>query len=245
MKGLRALTLAAAVAFAPAAWAQPAPLPAADRLAAAQPVVAKLFPEGTYKRLMGATFDKIIADSMDAAMDLPASQMAQLGGLDPETAAKIDKATVAEMMEITDPHYRERTQAGMKAMMGAMTTVMIEMEPDIRAALTRTYARKFTVAQLSELDRFFSTPTGSVYAAESMALQMDPEMMAEMQALTPKILAQMPKMLEAGKAATAHLPPPRKIEDLTPAERERLAEMLGIEQDDLRDTPSTTGEVAA
>ncbi|MCC7266398.1 MAG: hypothetical protein IT546_03545 [Caulobacteraceae bacterium] len=243
MKSLTAFTFAAALALAPAglASAQPAP----DRLAAARPVVAKLFPEGTYKRLMGSAFDKLIADTMDAAMELPAGQMAELGGLDAEAAARIDKATVAEIMAITDPHYRERTQASMKAMMGAMTSVMIEMEPDVRTALTRAYARKFTAAQLGELDRFFSTPTGAFYAAESMSLQMDPEMVAEMQALTPKILEQMPKVLEASKAATAHLPPPRKFEDLTPAERAKLSEMLGIEQNDLENAPPATDEVKA
>src|SRR3546814_3041507 len=51
------------------------------------------------------------------------------------------------------------------------------MEPPMRDGLAKAYARKFTGAQLTDLNSFLATPTGKLYAGEWMALQADPEVM--------------------------------------------------------------------
>lgn len=233
--------LACAVAFAPLpAAAQPpaasAPAPVDPaRAAIAGKVVAKVFPKGTYRKLMGSSMDKLMASVMDGAMAMPIGQIAAIGGLPTEDAEKLDKATIGEILTIYDPHFRERAQIGMRAMMDSMTDLMDSFEPRVQAGLTRAYARKFSAGQLSELDAFFSTPTGSFYAAESMGLYMDPEIVAEMQAMMPELMAKMPDFMKAMTDATKHLPPARKPSELKPEERARLASLLGVKEKDLRD----------
>lgn len=238
MLGAAALALAPAglPAQQPAPAAAPAAAPIAPaQLEAARAVVARVFPVGTYKRMMGETMDKIMGSMMDGMLDMPVAEIARLGGLEPEKVAGMDRTSIAEIMAIYDPHFRERSQIGMRAMMDSMAGMMDDMEPRFRAGLTRAYARKFSAAQLAELDRFFATPTGSVYAAESMMLYMDPEVMGEMQAMMPEMMRKMPDFMQAMKDATAHLPPPRKNSELSGAEREKLAALLGVKEKDLRD----------
>lgn len=205
------------------------------RLKAARPVVDRLFPVGTYKRLMGGTMDKMMNSLMDGVLAMPMRDIAAIGGLDEERLAAMDKTSIAEIMAIYDPHYRERMQRGTRAMMDSMVGLMTEFEPRVRDGLTRAYARKFTAAQLDELAGFFATPTGSLYASESMAIFMDPEIMGEMQAWAPEMAKKIPDMAKEAEKATAALPRPRKIEELSPAERARLAKLLGVKPDELRE----------
>jgi hypothetical protein len=211
-----------------------APIPAAQ-LDAATVVVAKVFPVGTYRRMMGETMDKMLGGIMDSVMDMPMADLVGMAGIAPEKVEAMDKTSIAEVMAIYDPHFRERSQVGMRAMMTSMTGVMDQMEPRFRAGLARAYARKFSAAQLADLGRFFDTPTGSAYAAESMLLYMDPEVMGEMKTMMPELMNKMPDMMKAMKDATAHLPPARKTSELTDAERAKLAALMGVKEEDLRD----------
>jgi len=238
-----------AVAFAvvamPALAQQATPAavtPAVDpaSLALARPVVDRLFPVGTYKRLMGATMGKMMDSIMDGAMNLPMASLARIGGVPQDRLARMDKATLAEAMVILDPYYRERTKRGMNAMMGSMTELMTGFEPQIRDALTRVYARRFDTRQLGELNAFFSTPTGTAYAADSMTLMMEPEIMGEMQTLMPKLMGKMPEFVAAAEKAVAELPKPKRYEDLSKAERDKLAAVLGVDAKTLHDTDSAT-----
>jgi len=86
------------------------------------------------------------------------------------------------------------------------------MEPRIRAALARTFARKFTLRQLDDLNAFFATPSGSVFAREYLMTFMDQEMMQEMMSFTPELMKALPEIMKKAEAATAHLPPPPKPE---------------------------------
>lgn len=95
-----------------------------------------------------------------------------------------------------------------KVMMGEMGAIMSKVEPAVRDGLANAYARKFTAAQLRDLNRFFETPTGRFYAAESMMLFMDPEVMKSSMAMVPDLMKAMPAIGEKVKQATAHLPPP-------------------------------------
>ena len=249
----RRLLLAAAVAAAvPSAAAQAPVAPAAapsvpaapaidrQRLALATVVVDKVFPVGTYKRLMGGTMDRMLGSIVDTAGALPMRQLAAIGGMDEAEASKLPQASLAQVMEIYDPHYRERTRIGMRAMMDAMSVTMTRLEPRVRSGLARAYARKFDLGQLRDLDAFFRTATGSYYAAESMGIYMDPELMAEMQAFAPELLKDLPAMAKTAEAATAALPKPRRMADLSPAERKRLAALLRVEDDALSDPPATS-----
>lgn len=242
MKLIRAALLAVTCALTTPALAQPAvlvPAPIAPaQLEAATVVVAKVFPDGTYKRMLGENLSKMMDGMLDGAAKLPMRSIAAMGNLDEDQIAALGDATLAEVMVIYDPHFRERLQIGTRAMMDSMTDMMTSMEPRVRSGLSRAYARRFTAQQLGELNAFFSTPTGGAYAAESMSLFMDPEVMTEMTAMMPELMTRMPEFIKAMETSTAGLPKPRKIDELSKADRTKLAKLLGVKEKDLRDPPA-------
>jgi len=246
------LFAAAALLFATPAIAQtaPAPAPASEaaaptaaapapvdpaRLAAARPVVAKLFPDGTYRRIFGGAFRGMMNRMTGGVGHMPLREIAQVGGMTTDQANKLGNTTLAEVEAIIDPHWQQRMDATMDAVMDGMSDLMSQYEPQMRDALAHAYAANFTVAQLDDLDRYFSTPTGAAYAAKSMVIYMDPSMMQQMQTMMPDMLKKMPEIFAAVGKKTADLPQPRKITDLSPAERSKLASLLNVKVADLQD----------
>lgn len=177
------------------------------RLSAAKPVIDKLWPLGTYRRMMDGTMSKMMDAMIDSMMGMKASDM--LGAVD--KSGKLAKvaggSSMGELAEKADPHFRERMKITMDVMMGEMIPLMENIEPQVRSSMTNIYARKYTASQLKDMETFFSTPTGSVFAEQSMLLFMDPEMMKGMQAFAPQIIQAMPNIIKKMEAATAHLPP--------------------------------------
>lgn len=222
-------------ASAPALAAEPAAAPQAapadpTRLAAARQTVDYVFPTGTYARIMNGTMDKIMDSVMDSMTRLPIKDLAGMSGVD---TSKLSSASLAEIMDIYDPHFKQRMSLSTHAMMGEMVGIMTEFEPEIRDGLTQAYAEKFDAKQLGELNAFFATPTGKQYAADSYLIMMSPQVMAKMQAFMPKMMQQMPAIIEKVKVATANLPQPRKYADLSKAEKAKLASILGVSEQEL------------
>ena len=214
-----AVSALALAAIAQPAAAQDAP---AAREEAAQATVDYLFPEGIYERMMRGTMEQMTGQMMESMMDMPMRNLIAQMGLPEDKVAELGEASMREMMEVLDPHFLERMQLTNSVMMDGMIDVMASMEPAMREGLTEAYADKFTAAELNELTAFFATPTGTKYAENAMLIFMDPKMMAKMQESMPKIMEAMPGLIGKVKEATAHLPPPRKPEDLTEEERERI-----------------------
>ncbi|SEM69958.1 hypothetical protein SAMN05192583_0909 [Sphingomonas gellani] len=183
------------------------PLSAIDpaRLAAARPVIDQVWPLGTYQRIMRATMDQVLNGTMSSMYGMKAADLVK--GTDPKAAKEAGDRTLGEMMAQNDPAYQERMRRTMRVMTDEMTALMTRMEPGVRDALASAYARRFTADQLGELRRFFATPTGRAYAADSMTLMASPEMMAQMQQFAPQMMAAMPGIMAKVEAATKDLPP--------------------------------------
>ncbi|MEG8219797.1 DUF2059 domain-containing protein [Sphingomonas sp. HH69] len=245
LKGsLIALALASSIPLANAqerAVASPVASTDPARVSAARPVVAKLFPVGTYRRMMGKSMSQMMDGMMGSMMKMPINQIAGMSGVSVDTLSNLPEASLKEVSAIVDPHFRERTKLGMDAMMAAMADLMDGFEPNVRDAMTRAYARKFDERQLAEINAFFATPTGNDFAEAYMSLFMDPEIMGEMQALMPQMMKQMPDLAERAKKATDSLPPPRKIADLSQAEKDKLARLLGVKASELQSSPVGEG----
>ncbi len=158
----------------------PPPLPAPDpeRLAVAERLVNRIWPLGTYRRMMEATMQATIGGFLgnEAAataagyMDDKATRRAlheartgrPLPGSSPATAVNDPQVAMAEMNALLGPIFER-------------------IEPPLRTAIARIYARRYDLTQLGELEAFFSTPTGAAYAIDSLTLMSDPEMIAAMQ----------------------------------------------------------------
>lgn len=207
--------IGAALLLAPApllAQVEAAAAQASDpaRISAARPVVDKLWPLGTYRRLMSGSMSKLMDGMMASLFDMPAADL--VGTADPsgKTAKAVGDKTMGEITEAADPHFRERFKITMDVMMGEMIPLMEKVEPSIRDSLVSIYAARFTTAQLDDMNAFFATPSGKAYADQSMMIFMDPEMMKNMQAFVPEFIKAMPALMQKVEKATAHLPPPPK-----------------------------------
>jgi len=190
----------------------PAPAPADPAtLAEARLVVAHLLPPGTYKKIMGPMMDSVMGNMGDTMKALPLREIAEMGGLDSKEAAELGKVKIDEVMAIYDPHWRDRMQLSARAMFDAMGDFFSTQEPEIREAMAHAYANHFTLAELTDLDRFFSAGSGNKFATQYMTIMADPAMTAEMQSMMPKMMKNMPQFIAAAQKATASLPAPRKL----------------------------------
>lgn len=203
------------------------------RLEAARAVVAKVFPEGAYSRMMEEAMGGATQTILDSVGKMPLRDLAGIGGLSAEKVQQMGPGTLAEIMAIYDPAYKDRMARMMQVMGSEMASLFTKFEPDMRAGLQRAYARRFTTEQLVELNRFFKSETGATYADQALMIWVDPDVVKGMQAAMPEMLKAMPAMMEKVTAATADLPKARKLEDLSKAERARLAQLLGIPKAEL------------
>jgi len=188
------------------------------RISAAEKTVDHLFPLGTYERMMRGTMDKMINGMMSKMMDMPASELAKMGGMTEEQAKTAGKETMADLAKKKDPHFRERMDTTMSVMMEEMVTLMSSMEPAMREALAKIYTRKYTVKQLTEMNTFFESETGALFARDYMMVFVDEEMMSTMMQFAPKMIGAMPRIIKKVEKATEHLPKPPKASEQKPAE---------------------------
>ena len=188
----------------------PVALPSSTQLAAARPVIEKLWPLGTYRRMMDGTMSKIMDSIVTSMFDMPAADVVNSVDTRGKAGQAVGTRSLGEVAQAGDPALRERMTITMDVMMREMIPLMEAMEPTIRDNLTSIYARRFTAAQLADMATFFATPSGSAYAQQSMMLFMDPEIVGSMQKLAPEMMKAMPGIITKIEAATAHLPAPRK-----------------------------------
>lgn len=184
-----ATPLAAQDATAPAIDATATlPAPAPERLAVAERVVDRIWPVGTLRRMMESSMSGYAEalTGVEAAIDT--------GGGDSkaERRAQHEARTGRSLSDSPAGQAGGQSLAEMNAV---LLPIFERIEPPMRVAIARIYARRYDVAQLGELEAFFSTPTGSAYAADSLTIMNDPEMVAAMQAATLEIMSAIPQML--------------------------------------------------
>jgi hypothetical protein len=197
--------MAAPAALAPQAAPAKTPVDPA-RLALAKVTVDSIWPIGTYERLMKDMMSNMQDSIMGRMLDSTAAEL----GIETESD---DGKTLRQKISEKDPHFEERMRITNQVMGDEMIRLFGKMEPKLREGLANAYARRFTVAELAEINRFFASPAGASYARQSMELMTDKELMAEMMSAGPEFMKEMPAIIEKLKKATAHLPEPPKAEE--------------------------------
>jgi hypothetical protein len=177
--------------------------------------------------MMGPLMDQLGKQMSSSMFDIPLATIARIGGLDEADAAKLSQGTLKEMMDIIDPAFDARMAAMMSSMGRQMGPLMAEFEPDMRTAMARAFALKYSAAELDEINGFLGTPTGARFGAGFMALAADPEYLKAMEVMMPRLMQEMPGMMEKIMAETASIAPMRDYDDLTKAEKARIAELVG------------------
>ena len=214
-----ALVAALGLALTPAAAKPPAsqattakPQVDPERLALARTAVAAIIPPGTMQ--------KIMKDSMGNMEEMMLKGMFDMTGADLGVTGEGQEKTLREVMAEKDPHFEERMRITNRVMAQEMGIIFSRMDPRMIDGMARAYARRFSVAELTEINRFFASPAGASFARQSFELMSDPEMVAEMMSFMPEMMKEMPAIGEKLKKATAHLPPPLNEEDEDEAEEE-------------------------
>ena len=198
------------------------------RLALAQKVSAKLIPDGSYAKIMATMFDQILDPISDAFMGMETSTIAGWTGIDKNEIGELSEEQRKAVTAILDPGAKERAKIFFDGMMPLLNDAMSALEPAIRKGTARAYARKFSASQLTELNQFFETPTGSFFAAESYAVQADPEVMRATFQAMPLMIEKMTSSAPSIDEKLAALPDTRHLPDLNDAEIAKLAELLSV-----------------
>ncbi|MEL6529087.1 MAG: DUF2059 domain-containing protein [Pseudomonadota bacterium] len=214
------------------------------RLPAAEAVVGKVFPAGTYAKMMNDTMRPMMDGMLGSFMDLPANEIAKLTGLYAEDLPELGEGSLEEIMAILDPAFQDRGKLITEVTIQLVTDVMTEIEPGYRAGLVRAYASRFTQAELADLNAYFETPTGAKYAGESMLIYTDPQVMSAMNEMMPAMMSMMPQMMEEMTKASEQFPPARKFSELDASEKARLAELLGTTEQELAESEPGAAEGA-
>lgn len=212
-----------------------------SRVPAATLVVDKIFPTGTYAKMMEETMEPMMDSIMGSMLEMPAAELVKLSGIPFSKVDGMGEGTVGDAMAIMDPAYAERSQRISDVTVKLVTDLMNEVEPSYREGLTRAYAVRFPEAELMELNAFFSTPTGSNYASQSLLIYTDPQVMSAMSEMMPKMMEMMPTMIAGMAEATADLQEPRKYSELSAEEQAQLSAILGLPQEELATSEPADG----
>ncbi len=204
------------------------------RLPAAQSVVGTMMPEGFYGKMMGDMMDKMVRPMM-SMFTAPKFVLGSRLQVDEDTIGALGESEQVEIMTMLDPAFDQRVDAIINVLSGQMQGMFTKMEDPMRDGLSKAYAVRFDDSQLADIAAFFATPTGSVYAKESMALFADPQVVqASMQAL-PAMMNGFGDLESTMIEAMEALPAERAYSDLTQVERDRLATLLNVDAESLAD----------
>ena len=212
------------------------------RLPIAQKVVSKLFPEGTYAKMMQDSMQPMMQGMLGDLAGKPAISLMKLTGLGMSDLAALDETQLEQAAALLDPAADERNAAMGEVTVAMITDVMNQIEPAYRAGLTRAYAVRFSEAELADLDGFFSTKTGGRYAGESFLIFADPQVMSAMNDMMPAMMEMMPTMMGQMAEVAERYPEGRRFSDLDAGEKNQLAELLGVSLQTLADSEPATVE---
>ena len=153
-------TVALALASAPVLAAAQTTAPVASaaevdpaRLAVARRVIDTIMPPATREQMVSGMLTPMMANLRQGMSQNP--DFAKMMGSDPQVAAAFER-------------YMERQQ-------NRSIGMIRESLPQMAAAMSRAYARRFDVAQLEDIERFFKMPTGRAYMQASMTIMADPD----------------------------------------------------------------------
>jgi hypothetical protein len=98
----------------------------------------------------------------------------------------------------------------MKSQQEKSITLLKANFPGMIDAMTNAYARRFTTAQMSEMQRFFETPTGQTYIDQAPTIMTDPDVAQWQRDLMGKSMSTMGSDIQAAMAEIKALKPKAK-----------------------------------
>lgn len=228
-------------------------LPPVDpaRLTLAEQTTAALIPSGSIEKMVDNLYGKMFKTIMGEFGGQSDLMLSIKTGIESDKIAALDEATKGKVADMFDPHRKERDEQINRVIKPLISEVLADMEPPMRTGMAKAYARKFSGAQLTDLNAFLATPTGNLYASEWMALQADPEVMvAVIRAMPPLITKFIDRAPEIEKDLK-ELPKEKQLSDFDDKELGKLAKLMKVdvavlkEQRDMWKTDTEATEAVA
>ncbi len=186
-----------------------------------------IMPEGTFGSMMKDTMEPMMSTIMGAALENPRMRIAKLTGVDFEALEGVSDEDAEELLGIFDPDFTAKTEK-MGEVSGAMVARLFEaLEPAYREGYSRALATRFDETEMRDLLAFFATPTGGKFANASFAIQYDPQMLGVMEQMGPAMMEVFPEIIQEAAEIEAQFAKERTFSELSEAERNRAARLLG------------------
>ncbi|WP_379923252.1 DUF2059 domain-containing protein [Erythrobacter sp. R86502] len=196
------------------------------RLPQAQRIIARMIPEGTMADMMGSMFDTLLVPLM-ALGEAPAMDTISKGTGFSEEAISLTPEQAAQIAAMFDPAYAERHKREAALLPALIQDIMTVMEPSVRKAMAELYAVHFSQPELDGIEAFFQTEIGAAYARKSFTMSSDPRIVSATMESMPQMMESFAGMEAQLAAAGEGLPPIRRFNDLSAAEQERVATIMG------------------
>ena len=199
------------------------------RLTLAQRTTAALIPNGSIEKMVDNLYGKMFKTIMGEFGGQSDLLLSIKTGVETEQIAALDEATKGKVADMFDPHRKERDEQITRVIKPLISEALADMEPPMRDGLAKAYARKFTGAQLTDLNSFLATPTGNLYASEWMALQADPEVMVAVIKAVPPLVTKFIDRAPEIEKDLKELPKEKQLSDFDDKQLGKLAKLMKVD----------------
>ena len=199
------------------------------RLTLAQQTTAALIPAGSIEKMVDNLYGKMFKTFMGEFGGQSDLLLSIKTGVETEQIAALDEATKGQVADMFDPHRKERDEQITRVIKPLISEALGDMEPPMREGLAKAYARKFTGAQLTDLNSFLATPTGQLYAGEWMALQADPEVMVAVIKAVPPLVTKFIDRAPEIEKDLKELPKEKQLSDFDDKQLGKLAKLMKVD----------------
>ena len=205
------------------------------RLALAQKTMGQLVPGGSLEKMMDNLYGKMFKTLMGEFGGQSDLMLSIKTGVESEKIAALDEATKTKVADMFDPHRKEREEQITRVIKPLISEVLSDMESPMREGMAKAYARKFSAAQLTDLNGFLATPTGALYANEWMALQADPEVMLAIIKAVPPLITKFIDRAPQIEKDMKDLPKEKQLADFDDKQLAQLARLMKVDVKVLQD----------
>ena len=205
------------------------------RLALAQKTMGQLVPGGSLEKMMDNLYGKMFKTLMGEFGGQSDLMLSIKTGVESEKIAALDEATKTKVADMFDPHRKEREEQITRVIKPLISEVLSDMEAPMREGMAKAYARKFSAAQLTDLNGFLATPTGTLYANEWMALQADPEVMLAIIKAVPPLITKFIDRAPQIEKDMKELPKEKQLADFDDKQLAQLARLMRVDVKVLKD----------
>ena len=200
----------------------------------AQQMTGHIFPAGTFGTVMKDAMDPMMSMVMSAVASDPRIRLAEVTGVETDDLESLDDTEAQEALDICDPGFPARTDKIGEVMVEMMRRLFDAIEPSYRDAMARALTTRFDESEMREALTLLENPIVAKLAQQAFVVQYDPQMLAAMEQMGPALLQVIPEMMEEfGDLEQQFADEGRNFTELSRAERERAARLLGKSENEL------------